>query len=216
MSKQKDITGERFGRLVAVERTGYKNGKSRWKCLCDCGNEVDVIICSLTGGKTQSCGCLRKETAAKQGANNATHGMYGSRLWVIWSGMKERCNRNPNYTNVEICEEWKNSFEAFYTWAVNNGYSDELTIDRIDVYGDYTPDNCRWATYKEQGNNRTNTVYVSVFGETKTITDWCDESGISRETLKWRLKSNWPDADLFIPVNLGNSRIRKGRYINAE
>lgn len=215
MSKRKDITGERFGRLIAVDRIGYINGKSQWRCKCDCGNEKILRLSDLTSGKIKSCGCLRKETAARQGFKNATHGMCGSRLWVIWSGMKERCKRDHNYKRVKICDEWLDSFENFYKWAINNGYCETLTIDRIDVYGDYTPENCRWATYKEQGNNRRNTVYVSIFGKTKTLMEWCDETGIPRETFKWRLNANWPDEDMLIPVSLSNSRIRKERYNNA-
>ena len=151
-SKLKDISGWRFGRLTAIERVGFnKHGKSTWKCKCDCGNLKEVDIGNLSTGRTQSCGCLHRETF-----NNVTHNESKTRLYRIWHAVKERCGRPKaiNYKwyggkGIKVCQEWSESFEAFRDWAVKNGYSDELTIDRIDPDLDYSPQNCRWITRAE-------------------------------------------------------------------
>ena len=177
MSKELDLTGKRFGKLVAIQIDKNPNTKRRkWMCLCDCGNSVSVATNHLTSGQTISCGCRRYET------KNQTHGMKQTRLYGIWCGMKKRCN-NPNdhnYKNygargIKVCAEWEKDFVAFNCWALLNGYSDDLTIDRKDNNGDYCPQNCRWVTHSEQQSNRSNNVYMTINGETKTIAKWCKE-----------------------------------------
>lgn len=167
MKYPKDISGVRFGRLTVVEEVigegkGKRGYKSKWLCQCDCGNKTITFRNSLVSGHTKSCGCLKFEVNADL---HRTHGLSKTRLWTIWVGMKDRCERknNKNYSNyggrgIKVCEEWKASFESFNEWALNNGYSDELTIDRINPEGDYCPGNCRWASRVEQTRNRRNTI----------------------------------------------------------
>lgn len=154
----KDLTGQRFGRLVVTaEAERGKDRKRRWICRCDCGGETTTDTHRLTGGLTKSCGCLTRESAR---ARHLMHGGKGTRLYNIWRNARQRC-RNPKTPDfhlyggrgVSFSPVWDN-FEKFRAWALANGYRDDLTLDRIDPDGDYSPDNCRWATWKEQRRNQ--------------------------------------------------------------
>ena len=160
MSKLINLTGQRFGRLVVVEYSGLDpiTRNALWHCHCDCGNEVNVRSLSLRKGETSSCGCLRSEISRDR---MTIHGKTNTRLFNIWSSMKQRCYDTnsisyPNYgaRGIRICEEWLHDFKAFYEWALTAGYSDTLSIDRINNDLDYSPDNCKWSSRKEQANNR--------------------------------------------------------------
>lgn len=154
-----DLTGQRFGRLTIIERAGGLSGKSaKWLCRCDCGNEKVTTRQKLIRGDVQSCGCLQREYMQN---GNVIHGGYKTRLYSIWHHMKYRCN-NPNAPKyplyggrgITVCDEWINSFPAFRDWALDNGYDDNLTLDRIDNNKGYNPNNCRWATSSDQNRNR--------------------------------------------------------------
>lgn len=157
------LLGKRYGRLVVIGDTEKHRGDSSlWICKCDCGKTIQVTADNLQRGKTKSCGCLKKEVE-KSGNNSRKHGMSGSRLYIIWCDMKQRCfnSNQKGYKDyggrgITICDEWKDSFEEFRDWALSHGYSDELTIDRINNDGNYEPDNCRWATMAEQNQNKRN------------------------------------------------------------
>ena len=166
MSNLKDITGQRFGRLVVIERKGTTQfGQSKWLCLCDCGNTTIANSSNLRSGNKKSCGCLRKSNCVKMGkARKKEH--RDSKLFVVWRSMKQRC-LNPKskaYVHyggrgITVCDEWKNSYEVFYKWAMANGYDEnaprgQCTIDRIDNDKGYSPDNCRWTTMVVQNNNQ--------------------------------------------------------------
>lgn len=157
----KDRTGNKYGRLTVVGRASnamHPNGKSstRWVCLCDCGKTVTVLGDNLESGHTKSCGCISTETPA-----NLRHGMVGTRLYNVWTNMKQRCYNEdcPSFERyggrgITVCDEWKDDFEAFAEWANENGFSESLTIDRVDNNSGYSPDNCRWTTMLIQRHNQ--------------------------------------------------------------
>lgn len=154
-----DLTGQRFGRLTVIsEAEPGKGRRRRWRCRCDCGGETTTSTSKLTRGGTRSCGCLTRESAR---ARHLEHGGKGTRLYNIWKNARQRCRNanNPDYQKwygsrgVRFAPEW-DDFAKFRAWAVANGYNDSLTLDRIDPNGDYTPTNCRWATWKEQRHNQ--------------------------------------------------------------
>lgn len=191
MGRLVDLTGARYGYLTVVKRYGSKNGHATWECKCDCGKVTIVRGNDLKNGAVLSCGCKRAEVC---GNTHRTHGHCKTRLHTIWQHMRQRCNNknNPRYKyyggrGITICDEW-NRYERFEEWALSHGYQDDLTIDRIDVNGDYCPDNCRWVTWKAQQNNRRNNVIITAFGETRTLTEWEEISGVNRTTIQKRIK----------------------------
>lgn len=201
--------GKKFGRLTVIKTVRGKKGY--WcECQCDCGNIVMVNQSNLGSGNTKSCGCLKKELLS---AEKSTHGESKTRLYHIWKAMRKRCT-NP-YTNdahlyrdrgITVCDEWQD-YSQFSKWARENGYSDELTIDRIDPNGNYTPDNCRWATWQEQARNKRDTICITIGKETKTLTEWCEEKGVLYGTALHRFKKqHLIGEDLF--------RYQKPRRIN--
>lgn len=179
-----DLKGQKYGRLTAlkmVERNS--SNKVQWLCKCDCGNLVKVTTGHLRSGHTKSCGCYNIESSI---STNISHGGKGTRLYNIWCDMKKRCN-NPNSKHydryggrgITVCPEWI-KFESFRDWSMNNGYADNLTIDRIDNDGNYEPSNCRWATRKVQNNNTSKCHIITVDGISKNISQWAEYLGINR------------------------------------
>ena len=191
MGKFKDIRGQKFGRLTALYRLHNTKGKTKWLCVCDCGNLKEARQDMLQNGHTKSCNCLYKKS-------NAIHGMYNTRLYNTWQNIKSRCyyNKNINYKNygqrgIAVCDEWKDDFHAFYDWAMSHGYIDTLTIDRIDVNGNYEPNNCRWITHKEQQQNKQNTIKYTINNETHCLKEWCCICGVKYTTVRSRIKRGY-------------------------
>ena len=212
MSKAIDLTGQRYGRLTVEKRDFARSHGIYWMCRCDCGNRKSVHAGNLRSGSTKSCGCLHDENSKK--TKWKTHGESGTKLYRVWQTMRARCyktydDRYNNYggRGIEVCAEWRNSFEPFRDWALANGYREGLTIDRIDVNGNYEPSNCRWITNKEQQNNRTNNLLLTYNGKTQTLTQWAEETGINEMALRSRIKKlKWPvERALTEPINVNGS-----------
>lgn len=203
-----DISGEKYGRLTAIKRNGYLNGKTAWLCRCECGNEKTITLNSLRTGNTKSCGCLLLQ-----------EGKTKDRSYFVWQHMMSRCynpktERYPNYggRGITVCESW-HDYWNFRKWAYSSGYDPtaptrQCTIDRIDVNGNYCPDNCKWSTSKEQSLNTTRNHRITVYGETMTLTQASEKYGIPMKTISARInKLHWnPEEAAVIPVLKGGKR----------
>lgn len=201
MPKFIDLTGERFGRLVVIERAESKarsNGRMRtqWLCQCDCGNVAIVDSYNLRKGLQVSCGCFRDEEMIRR---NTTHGKTDSRAYRVWSAMKSRCS-NPNMPQykyyggrgIYVCDEWKNSFQVFNQWLMEHGYDEkaprgQYTVDRIDPNEPYCPENCRLVTQLEQANNLRSNRWIECNGEKHTLAEWGRITGIPAMKIRNRL-----------------------------
>ncbi len=190
MGRMIDITGKRFGRLVAIEPSKVKatNKSKKWLCKCDCGNTKEIISSSLRFGKTTSCGCWKDEKTSKRFYK---HGKSNTLIYNIWTSMKGRCLRKtskdyPNYggRGIKICDDWKNDFMTFYNWAISNGYKEGLTIERINPDGNYEPSNCIWLENEKQALNRRNTILIEFKGKKQSIRKWSEELKINYNTLR--------------------------------
>lgn len=205
MNKNFNLVGMRFGKLVVIELDCQRKDKKNqryWKCRCDCGNETIVSTGNLRSGNSKSCGCTNRERLVLRNKQLAKHGARSNwkkdRLYDIWGGIKKRCE-NPNdkgYKSyggrgIKICEEWKNNYVAFRDWALVNGYEENLSIDRIDTNKNYCPENCRWATAKQQANNRRNNIFIEYNGKRQSINEWSAETGLSYRAIHARLKAGW-------------------------
>lgn len=187
-----DRAGFRYGRLTAIKRVDANCKESKWLCRCECGNYKSVFACHLQSGSIKSCGCGPK------GRGRAMHGMTNTRVYRIWRQMHQRCE-NPNaegYENyggrgIKVCEEW-NSFPIFFS-DMGNPPTNKMTLDRVKTNKGYSKDNCKWSTWKEQHRNRRDNHLLTAFGETKCLTQWCEEKGIPVSTLKNRIyRANMP------------------------
>lgn len=194
MGKFIDLTGVRFGRLVAKERVRHPSGLTFWLCRCDCGNESVVRACGLRSGHTKSCGCFNRQVAEER---RTKHGLSRTPEYKVWLNIKDRCcNENSqefhNYgaRGICICDRWIHSFENFLE-DMGARPSRLHSIDRIDNDGDYTQSNCRWATPKEQNNNQRRTRFFSFAGETLPRAVWAQRMGMKYQTLQTRLRLGW-------------------------
>lgn len=189
-----DLTGQKFGRWTVLSRVDKeRRGSSHWYCRCDCGTEKILRSNTLRGNESLSCGCRQKEIASNLGKSKAVHSKSGTRIYSLWKSIRQRCyNNNHNqYKNyggrgIKVCDRWLESFENFLE-DMGDNIPEGMTLDRINVNGDYSLNNCRWISMKEQQNNRTNNVLIEFNGEKLTISQWSEKLGIKYITLYDRL-----------------------------
>lgn len=192
-----DLSGKRFGRLVVLCETDERRSKQIiWKCKCDCGKEVLVAGYCLRDGTTKSCGCYKRDKFTEMAKTypRKRNSPTKERLYHIWLDMRRRTT-NPKRGNyyrygargIRVCDKWYNSFDVFMEWALSHGYDNTLSIERIDIDGNYCPENCRWANKTEQARNKENTRYFEYGGKKKTVKEWSEITGIPYTTLLRRI-----------------------------
>ena len=188
-----DLTSQKFGRLIVVERAGRRNGRTRWKCKCACGKNVIVDAYCLKSANTQSCGCLHRDLCI---ARSTKHGMARTPTYRSWWAMRQRCRHKsqssyPNYggRGILICERW-DKFSAFLADMGQRPYGH--TLDRIDNFGNYEPGNCKWSTRLQQASNTRRNFNITFNGQTLTCSEWERRLGAGAGTLKSRLYRGWP------------------------
>lgn len=186
-----DLTGQRFERLMVISRAP-NSSRTRWHCLCDCGNETTTTGRALQSGNTKSCGCYGREISKR----SRRHGMRYTSIYIIWLSMRTRCN-NPKSDSfgryggrgIKVCERW-DSFENFYA-DMGDRPSPSHSLDRIDNNGNYEPSNVRWATNEEQMNNRRATKLLEFRGKTQSMAAWSRELGLPRGRVNQRMREGW-------------------------
>lgn len=227
MAKYNDLTGKRYGRLLVVELAEKPQNKATkgkyWRCICDCGNEKVVSASLLRKNRAKSCGCLNSERienlkshGKSRDANHKHTVLYGR-----WANIKDRCT-NPNckdYKNyggrgITICDDWKTDFVPFYNWAITNGFSENLQIDRKDNSKGYSPQNCHWVSVKENSNNRRNSITVSIMGCEKSMIELSEETKIPYQTLYKHFKAG--DVENYIIKRTGKKLILEGVELNED
>ena len=193
-----ELKDQKFGMLTVIKESEKRFAKCRsilWECKCECGNTAIVSGTNLKTGNTKSCGCITKERITNL---NYNHGLSRKRVYRILISMKTRCynkkvNEYKEYggRGIIVCADWLNDFMNFYNWSMKNGYSDTLSIDRIDNDGNYEPNNCRWATMKEQSNNNRHNRFITYNDETKTMKEWCEKLNLGYNTIRLRIYNGW-------------------------
>ena len=212
-----DLTGRVFNKLTVVEFIGNRKGINYWKCLCSCGNTIDVRASSLKEGGTGSCGCLKDKGAPKHGHCSRT---YKSPEYVSWSNMKSRCYgvNNPKYEHyggrgITVCSKWLDKEHGFENFLEDMGPRPKgMTLDRIDINGNYNIDNCKWSTVKEQNNNKRNSILRTHNGITSTVTQWAGELHIRPATLQRRIDIGMSEDDIFHEGSLIVKSGKKDRH----
>jgi len=187
--------GEKYNKLTAIRFVEKRNRKECWLWRCECGKEKVIRVTNVKSGGTKSCGCLYMQLIKTKGQNNKTHGMTKSVTYKSWSCMFVRCyNKNSSdykhygERGIKVCQEWK-TFDGFYSDMGDRPKGKSL--DRIDNNKGYCPENCRWATRKEQNNNKRNNHLLTYNGKTKTIAEWAEDRNIKYDTIWARIKYGW-------------------------
>lgn len=202
-------SGDRFERLVAIEKTKYK-GKLVWECKCDCGNTTYQVAYYLEHGRSKSCGCKSKERRTR--GFNTTHGLKHAnpKIYRAWKNMRSRCDNSGdeafmNYggRGIKVCDLWYD-YKEFYEWSIKNGHSDELSLDRIDNNGNYEPSNCRWTDRKTQMRNTRKTIRINGV----PLRDIAEKKGFNPELALDRHARGVPEEGLFIEGYLPRNQFR--------
>ena len=218
----KDRIGLKFNRLTILDYIG----NNKFYCQCECGNTKEIKASSVILGEIKSCGCLERELKSKRSLGNkysATHNRSKTRLYQIWLDMKQRCYNKElkcykwyGLKGIKVCDEWRNDYIEFEKWALDNNYSDTLTLDRIDSNCDYEPKNCRFITMREQSRNKCNTILITLNGKTQCLKDWCEELNLNYSTIKGRIKNGWGyENALFKPIDV-RKKVLKEMLENAS
>lgn len=212
-----DLTNKKFGRLLVIS-FAYSDGKGNyWECLCDCGKTIFASTGNLNF-KLQSCGCLITDT-------NTKHGFYSHPLYNVYRGMLKRCyNKKDKYyylygeRGISVCKEWIDNPKSFFDWAISNGYKKGLELDRYpNQDGNYTPENCRWATPKQNCNNTRKNVLLTLNGKTLTIPQWADELNMSVFSIRARYYKYSHTVEEILsktPLHSVRKRTKRGSYKN--
>lgn len=191
--KRIDITGEKYNLLTVIGVHEVKNGKVYWDCLCDCGQNTVVLGSNLKNGSVKSCGCLTHKPSVRR-----THNESKTKLYRHWKSMMYRCYNEKNSAykwygkrGIRVCKEWQ-SYDGFKKWVNETKPCEGYTVERIDVNGDYCPNNCTWIPINEQAKNRTTTVIIDFNGEKNSLTDWCIKLGLDYKRVHNRIyKLGW-------------------------
>lgn len=202
-----NLVGQRFGKLLVLEKVEpASKWRSRWMCQCDCGSVLEINGTDFVHGKTKSCSCLLRE---KRSQSKKIHGMSNHRLSKIYDCMRQRCyNKNHGQyqdyggRGIVVCEDWLQDRTGFYKWALENGYSENLTLDRMNNDGPYAPWNCRFASKKEQSRNSRHNHILELYGLSLPISSWAEKLGIDDSVISSRLKAGHDTATALFPYNL--------------
>lgn len=190
-------SGQRIGQVIYLQEVAPLNKKRMGEFQCFCGNVFITQFGSIKSGNTQSCGCIHKKQLVER---NIKHGLSAHPIYATWSRMKDRClnPKNPQFYDyggrgISICDEWRYDVVKFHEWSISNGWEEGLEIDRFpNINGNYEPTNCRWATEVQQQNNKRSNRLITYNKETKTLTEWAKERGLTFSALQHRLNRNWP------------------------
>jgi hypothetical protein len=199
--------GDRYGRLLVLAEGVKKGNVQHYICACDCGGFIQPRKYALKNGTTKSCGCLAQENRSHIGKSHATHLASNTPLYYTWIDMRRRCTKSSHHAfnyyggrGISVCPEWANDFAQFAK-DMGEKPSPEYSLDRIDVNGDYTPKNCRWATAEQQSNNLRSNTRIIWCGQDLTVTQWARKVGCHDTTLFQRIRSGWcPTKILLTPI----------------
>lgn len=222
LKRHRPDIGEKINRLTIKEKyikPHYNQMATFVLAECECGNKKEYLLKAITSGRTKSCGCyqsdLQRERAIERNYKHGKSDLANNRLYRIWCGMKARCyiksaRQYNDYggRGITVCDEWRYDFKTFESWALSNGYTDNLTIDRKKVNEGYYPENCSWKTITDQAKNKRDSVHITAWGETKILSDWSKDPRckIDMRMIKYRIDNGWsPENAISIPP------LKKGR-----